>query len=104
MRGVALTMSVAYALVACATLPDLPDSPGTRDRFLADARVRSAPYCAKTKGKCEFTVKRLEDSSWMVSVIPVYVAADGTPMVGIGTDEFYYYNRRGKFVDSDAGY
>jgi hypothetical protein len=99
-----LFVSVAFELVACATLPYLPDSPETRNHFLADARVRSASYCAKTNSKCEFAVKRLDDGRWLVRVVPVYVGANGTPIVGIGTDVFYYYNRRGKLVDSDAGY
>jgi hypothetical protein len=104
MREFQVIALVICSLVGCATRVILPDSLETRDRLLSDAQRRSAEYCAKAKGKCEYTVVHSASGDWHVSVVPTFVGLNGSAMVAFGTDLFFYYNRYGQFSGSDAGF
>jgi hypothetical protein len=90
-----------FGLAGCATTPT---SSVTDDAILADARSRSAAYCAKYKDGCEVTARRSDDGGWTASVVPVFRAADGTRFVGTDLDDFYSYDELGRFKRALRGY
>jgi len=102
MRIVRLTLMVACAaLASCATLPD---SQETRELLLSDAKARSAKFCSKSKEGCDLTIAPTKGNEWTVHVDLILRGKDGARVYGIGTDEYYFYNRYGQFAGSEAGY
>ena len=88
-------------LVGCATTSK---SSATDETVLADARSRSAAYCAKYEDGCEVRVRRSDDGGWTASVVPVFQDAEGRRFVGIDLEDFYIYDDRGRFKSALRGY
>ena len=99
-QAVATLPLMLHGLVGCVTTPD---AVATDASVLADARSRSAPYCAKYAEGCEVTTRRTEDG-WTASVVPVLRATNGQRAYGIDSDDFYIYDSRGRFRSALRGY
>lgn len=102
MRIAPLTLLAScVGLAGCATLLD---TQGTRDLLVADAKHRFDELCSKSTEGCEFTITPTRNGGWTVYADLILRGEDGNRVSRIGADEYYFYNRHGHFVGSEAGY
>ena len=90
-----------FGIVGCATAPK---SFATDGSILADARSRSAAFCAKYTDGCEIKTRQRENGGWSAHVVPVERDANGRRLYGIDSDDVYIYDERGRFKSALRGY
>jgi hypothetical protein len=94
--------ALLFVLVLC-SVAHAADRPhlASRGEVLALAKQHAQKSCPKP-ASCKFSVS-LDDEGWLVSVVPVSTASDGTTSYPVGGHWAYLYSHEGKFLREIPG-